>query len=1229
MRKWATNSVEIRKLFSDSQDVDASNANETYAQCTIANPELCDNASMKKVLGVMWNTESDEITYTFASLEESLKSLPKTKRGLLGVIARIYDPLGLVSPVTIKLKASFQVLCIDNLGWDDPLNDDLVKLWNSFLSGVMCSTPVKVSRCYLKLNGGEITSVQLHTFVDASDLAYAAISYLRIEQGGVVHTSPVTAKSRVAPLKTISSHRPQLTTPRLELLAAVVGSKLSEMVQAVLSSVVQIQSIRYWSDSMTVLHWIRGREREYKQFVENRLTKIRSRSNIFEWQHVPGEENPADIGSRGTSAEELAGSTLWLQGPPWLRQEEEHWPKSPLLENSTPEVMQEMKADALRNTEMERTQVLITAEVVECKSHSSLLKLVRVTAFVMRFVKNIRKKLNGETATVGLLTVPEIQEAETYWIRTAQQVLTSEVNFKRKQTQFDMFYDGDGVVRCRSRMSRASMNEASKTPIALPHNHWLSTLIIRDCHERVFHNGVGETVSLVKTKYFIPRCRQIAKRLIRSCFVCRCIDAKPYNWRPDPPLPEVRVSVTNPFVAVGVDLAGPMYVKVREVDGKINSKAYIVLFTCAGTRAIHLEMVDDCSSKRYIRALRRFVARRGKPRLMLSDNATNFSAKETQSFLVNHNIVWQPTISNAPWYGGMYERLIKVVKRCLKKVLKGAKLSLDELNTIVIEVEGIVNNRPLTYIDNEDFNEPITPNHLIIGQRLNTLDDQQAISEEDIVMPNRKQVHQRLKHKQKVLEDFRRRWKKEYLLELRDFRSNKKTESKQIISVGDVVIVEDDGPRLMWRLGRVIKLIESKDGEHRAARVLVTGPKKMTELERPIRKLFPLELACEAQNDMHTQNNVTNDMNISPQVVPTNEIINKNCTIISSQVVPIMKPTNIDEYTIMDSTSNDMNISPQVVPTNEIINENCSNISSQVVPTITTNNNECTIMDSTSNVPSPPISIISEKSSHNVPSEGDELNFDSQFGKKWGAHGVTKMEGSRKRSITTTSSKANITIPTRIDGVLNVGNEREMNIASGGGMDNQQIVEMKDADIDQNGAVTAISDIASVDNGRRTTHNTGYLVRDADASVDNGRLTPRDVGDMARDVAASVDNGQCTPREVVRDAAAPVDNGRLTPRDVGDMVREVAASVDNGQRTPREVVRDAAAPVDNGRLTTRDVGDLVRDAVSVDNGRRTPRDVVRDAVAAVDNGRRTTAAGASGRTRRQAAIDADRKRQGK
>ena len=214
------------------------------------------------------------------------------------------------------------------------------------------------------------------------------------------------------------------------------------------------------------------------------------------------------------------------------------------------------------------------------------------------------------------------------------------------------------------------------------------------------------------------------------------------------------------------------------------------------------------------------------------------------------------------------------MKRCLKKVLKGARLTLDELHTILVEIESILNNRPLTYVDNDDLREPITPNHLSLGHRLTTLDDINTIDDHD--EPEQmtgKQARHRLRHKTKVLNDFRKRCYKEYLLELRDNRRSIKRESEQIISVGDVVLIEDDGPRLMWKLGRVVELIVSKDGECRAAGLSVTGSKNI--LQRPIRKLFPLEFADEYNQQIkaHVPKFDSNKINkMEERVVPLEEV---------------------------------------------------------------------------------------------------------------------------------------------------------------------------------------------------------------------------------------------------------------------------------------------------------------------------------------------------------------------
>ena len=851
MRKWATNSPELSAVIEANEKVDdreTEASSSTYASSTIMNPEVCESDEMKKVLGVLWDTLSDELRYSFSKLGESMHEFPKTKRGLLGVIAKIYDPLGLVSPVTVRMKASFQTLCLNKAGWDEPLDEELVLMWDAFCSQMSSSKSISFPKCYLR-SSDEIVSVQLHTFSDASDLAYAAISYLRIVQGNEVYTVPVTAKARVAPLKMLNAPRQNLTTPRLELLAAVIASKLAESVKSVLDPIAKIESAWFWSDAMTVLYWIRGCDKQYKQFVENRLFLIRSRSDVTQWQHVPGEENPADIGSRGVSIDELADSDLWRCGPSWLSKDQQYWPKSPKLDQVTPEVLNEMKRDVREDMASDAVMVN-TSVVMECETFGSLGRLLRVTAYVMRFVRNMKLKLKSEEMHSGMITVEEVNEAELYWIRSAQVYMKNDATFSRKEKQFDMYPDGEGIIRCHGRLKNADIPTSANTPIALPHQHWLSQLIVRDCHNKVFHNGVQETVNLVKSKYFIPRCRQIAKNIIKKCVICKLIDGKPYNWRIKPPLPDFRVSVSTPFSTIGVDLAGPVYVKERLVDEKLSHKAYIVLFTCAGTRAIHLEIADDCSSERYIRALRRMMGRRGKPTRIISDNATNFKAKETREFLLSHSIKWEPIIANAPWMGGMYERMIRSVKRCLKKVLRNARLTMDELNTIVIEVECIVNNRPLTYVDNDDLNETVTPNHLILGQRISTLQDNLYGERHEPL--NTKNAKQRFLYKHKILCDFRNRWSKDYLLELRDISKKNQVESKQSIAIGDVVLIEDDGPRLQWKLGKVIELIKSKDGEYRAAKIKVTGANiKSGIIERPIRRLYPLELDTERKIGAH------------------------------------------------------------------------------------------------------------------------------------------------------------------------------------------------------------------------------------------------------------------------------------------------------------------------------------------------------------------------------------------
>ena len=326
---------------------------------------------------------------------------------------------------------------------------------------------------------------------------------------------------------------------------------------------------------------------------------------------------------------------------------------------------------------------------------------------------------------------------------------------------------------------------------------------------------------------------------------------KPYRTPDLPPLPKVRVGEATPFAVTGVDFTGTLYVK--ESNGE--HKAYICLFTCASTRAIHLEVVSDLSTESFMLAFRRFTSRRSLPSIMLSDNASTYlaAAEELKMLFESDDIKeafgrqgvdWQFIPKRAPWYGGFWERLIGLTKQAIKKTLGRAFISLEHLQTIVVEIEGMMNDRPLTYMysDLQDP-QPLTPAHLLYGRRL-----QQAPrplnDPEELVDPNftdGMDLRNRVDKLTLLIQHFTSRWKREYLTSLREFSKLSK-QNNQLIRTGDIVIVHDDNkPRLQWKLAIVEDLIKGKDGEVRAAHIRTSN----YTTTRPISKLYPLEVHSE------------------------------------------------------------------------------------------------------------------------------------------------------------------------------------------------------------------------------------------------------------------------------------------------------------------------------------------------------------------------------------------------
>ena len=485
---------------------------------------------------------------------------------------------------------------------------------------------------------------------------------------------------------------------------------------------------------------------------------------------------------------------------------------------------------------------------------------MRVTAYILRIAKYAKQNTgdsNEKANTSTTLSGSEISRAETLWIKEAQKELTSSKNFETWKRQFGLFIDTEGLQRCGGRLSNAEIAYATKHPILLPKDHYFTKLVILRAHERVLHNGVKETLTELRSMFWIIRGRSVVKLIIRQCTVCLRYEGKPYNIVTPPPLPEFRVREQPPFTYTGVDFAGPLHVK--EGSDNRTSKVWICLYTCCVVRAVHLDIVPNLTTSAFLRSFKRFTARRGLPRRLISDNGKTFVAaaelikattidEEVQGYLAGVGVEWQFNLERAPWWGGFFERMVKSTKRCLRKIVGRAKLNYDELLTAVTEVESIINSRPPSYISSEDLEEPITPSHFLTGRRLLSFPDrlchqQHDPDDEDYVVTH-EHFTRRLKHLNTVLNQLWKKWHQEYLLELREaHRYGKKGTAISPISVGSIVLVHDEKPRRFWRLAKVNQLLTGKDGLVRGAVVKVTsGKDKFTELQRPLQLLYPLEV---------------------------------------------------------------------------------------------------------------------------------------------------------------------------------------------------------------------------------------------------------------------------------------------------------------------------------------------------------------------------------------------------
>ena len=665
------------------------------------------------------------------------------------------------------------------------------------------------------------TRIELHIFCDASETAYAASAYIvSFSDHGDGHAALLCSRTRVAPVKAVS-------LPRLELCAAHLGAKLAQVIlQSLASSDTRFDDIVCWSDSTVVLCWLRDLPRRWVTFVANRVSFIQETLPNATWRHVPTAHNPADIASRGATGNELLKHSLWWHGPSWLARGKSDWPLSPDLDAS-------VKLEARKQT-VTVTVAVANNDFIPFERFSKLPRLVRTIAYVHRFAANLKfgPKLKGP------LSVSELENAKNFLLRSAQSnAYAAEINALRanrallpssKLLQLSPFLDKtSGLLLVGGRLKNSDLDFASKHPPLLPANCRLSLLFALHAHHECSHGGPQLTHAKLQQSVWIINARSLVRSVISHCTVCFR-----YSRTFKPPimgeLPSGRVTPSRPFSHCGVDYAGPFTIKSRSGRGCKHSKAYLALFVCFSTKALHLELASDMTTKTFLAAFRRFVSRRGLPSVMYSDNGTNFTGAANElktlvkqlsvdedlfDFSAQRNVVWKFNPPAAPHFGGLWEAGVKGVKAHLKRIVGNSVLTFEELTTVLAQIEACLNSRPLTLLSSDPNDlRPLTPGHFLTGDSL------LATPSPRLLQANSGSLR-RWDLVQKMVQDFWARWRHEYLntLQLR----KKWHDAGSELHIGDVVLLTDESAPSSWPLALVQDLHPGADGVARVATVRV------------------------------------------------------------------------------------------------------------------------------------------------------------------------------------------------------------------------------------------------------------------------------------------------------------------------------------------------------------------------------------------------------------------------
>lgn len=781
-----------------------------------------------------------------------------TKRLFSSLLSRIYDPMGFVSPYVVHLRLVLRKFWSQNLDWDEPAPAVLHKDALSAVKDAHLVNNVTLPRNVLSTNG---SSSSLYVFCDASKQAIGAVAYVIVNNVPTLLHS-VSKLAKVSDEKKVKIDKEE-TIAEAELNALVMGAELANYLcklPAVSLSPHNLQpkvaspfsDVVICSDSLLNLQRLIKHPNDQRSSISLRVNKMKSLVPAASYRHVPTKENPADLISRGCTMTDLLNDKKWFHPP--LPSEFTRFD-----DNITTSIATFVAIDS----------------TCKCSRFNNFGQALRAWRFMARGLQR--------TLPPDRKQLPAIVLGKILFIKYLQrQHFTSEIIaiFEQKTVDqnsvlkcYKCFLDNDGILRLRTRLrSGANLSEDQVKPIILPEKCHLTELIINFEHERSGHAGKERTAFAVRDQFFVFGLRRYISRLINSCMICRRLRGKPLS-ADFGTVPSFRYDLRcAPFTNVGVDIFGPLKVAMTT-----KGKRYGVIFSCATTRAIHLELIHNQTAEEVHRAMNNFISRRGIPHLIYTDNGTNLmSVKKQFTRLLDqlseqfpthdYRVKWIQLTASSPWRGGFYERLIKTIKDTLSALTFGKVIDNETLTSALYMVEGRLNSRPLFIREGK----VVTPSHFFANRPLTQLP---PIGTKTYRELDKSPIVKQYKAFQSHINGVWNAWYSQYLLQLKSFHANLFLPNQSDnLRVGDAVILKNPTPPDQWPFGVVTEVIKSEDGTIRTVIVRTTDRGNIVTKARDIRTLIPFECTQELHADQDSVESVeplSPDNPISPDTALT------------------------------------------------------------------------------------------------------------------------------------------------------------------------------------------------------------------------------------------------------------------------------------------------------------------------------------------------------------------------